>query len=1228
MIEYVDLKRNFIPVAKHSEPNLAIGRAWGRKLGGWLEWSDLLDHQRVVLLAEASSGKSAEFKHTAAGLRSNGAFAFYSTIEQLAAGQLGLGQAEQELLERWKSGAERAWFFLDSVDEARLNQKKFDDALRNFTAQIGPAFGRASVLISCRASDWKGKSDYATILEFLPLPQIAPAAAPPETPDAALLDPIFNRAKRDSAKSKSEKEKQDKPDVLVVQLIPLSDDQRRLLAQTSGITDAEPFIAAIELQGLDVLAERPGDVLELAQYWAQKRKFGSLSAMTEHSVVTKLTEPDRYRPDNSALPLAKARQGAERLAAALTLGKSSTLLAAGQEPDPTLAAGGLDPAVLLDDWTVAEVNALLRRGIFAPSTYGRIRFHHRSTQEYLAGKWLSGLLAQGCPRSAIFDLLFSERYGVATVVPSLRSAAAWLALDHADIRDEVIRREPMLLMTHGDPAALPSDVKAHLLLHLAMRHVAGDISDDSIDRRAMWMFASPDLADAIRAAWKINDRPEFRGDLIRLIREGKIIGCIDLAAAVAKSEMARDYDRIVGLQALIACDATAEISAVTQLLLHKPSGASPRLASGFAEVLFPKFISASQLLTLIEKSQPPRSHAVEGFAYSVDNLWKACPVDQRSDLIAGLARLSLQQPFVQEYNRVSRRHAELAKKLGHIAHDTLLALGNADAPPASLVNLLSVVERAERPSGEPDDKPPLNELVQQHAKVQRELFWHDVAEARQHSRNPVVTTWDIHFGGQTLWGLGRADLTWLRDDVKSRTEEDDRRVALSAIVQILRDELKENADSLRKLVGKNAALEKDLIGYLAPPKKSAMARRHEQRSAKLNSERARQEIKDKKAWQDFRTKLAKDPSKLSNPSFVATNLGLSFLRNLCEWLHRKTGKELPEAILEWKLLEPAFSPEIAINFRDGMKALWRLTPPERPTRTPGGPTTTKWTTILSFAAIGIEATDDPAFANRLSQDEAERAALHACLSEQGYPAWIETLIAAHPAVVVPVVREAFLSEWTAPENAGSYMIYRYAQSAIQIASAIQGGLLDIILSSDPLSLQTLERGLDIVRNFALTKEQRANVRRFAVAKFKEHSTAKPNWALRYIALLFLVDVPEAAKVLLAWLKTLKSRKHGDLVLKALGTLFGTNHPIAATSLEEAPLAAIVELILFSYQTVRPENDVIHEGMYQPNERDDAEGARGAFLKTLADRPGQAAYEAMLKLSRHRDLCPAGFVSVN
>jgi len=68
----------------------------------------------------------------------------------------------------------------------------------------------------------------------------------------------------------------------------------------------------------------------------------------------------------------------------------------------------------------------LRRGIFAPSTYGRVRFHHRSTQEYLTACWLKRLLDNGCQHSEIFELIFAERYGVETNSPAAFSRQALL----------------------------------------------------------------------------------------------------------------------------------------------------------------------------------------------------------------------------------------------------------------------------------------------------------------------------------------------------------------------------------------------------------------------------------------------------------------------------------------------------------------------------------------------------------------------------------------------------------------------------------------------------------------------------------------------------------------------------------------------------------------------------------------------------------------------------------
>lgn len=1214
MSDYIELKRNFVPVAQDAEPDLSIGPLWGRKYGGWLDWAEVLDHARVVLLAEAQSGKTEEFKHAALGLRDGGHPAFYATIEQLAEGHFSLSPPERTLFDSWKKGSGHAWFFLDSVDEARLNRKRFDDALRQLAAEVATELDRATVLISCRVSDWKGKSDRRTILDILPVPPPPPlpVPGPVDDRDAALLDPIFEHK---SEQSKKEEQKKKKPDLLVIRLVPLSDEQRRIFAQANGIRDLDKFMEAIERQGLDALAERPGDMLELIQYWLEHNQFGTLTAMTEAAVNAKLSEPDKYRPDNAALSLAKAREGAERLAAGLTLGKTFTLIAPGQEPDPHLASGALDPQALLTDWTTTESNALMRRGIFAPATYGRIRFHHRSTQEYLTACWLKRLRDSGGQSSEIFTLLFAEAYGVKTVVPSLRSAAAWLAQYDPEIRDEIIRREPLMLVTHADPAALSSDAKAKVLLNFARRHAAGDIADDSIDRRALGMFGSPDLSNAIHEAWKINSRPDFRVELIRLIREGPIKGCIDLAARMAADEKERDFHRLTAIDALGACNAHPELKQIAHDIMRDPSKVGPGLAAGFAKALFPKYLTTSQLITLIDKSTPPSSNSVEGFGYIIDELWRVCPSAERPVLLGGLAELCVRPPFVDQYHRISSRQKELASHLGRISYDAVSALGSA-VPAAAVIELLAVVERADRPP-RLDEGPPLNELVRQTPAVHRALFWHDVEEVRTNSGHPVQGWWQVHFGGSALWRLGISDLPWLRADLATKTLQDDRRVALSAVANLLHPDLKAEAAALRKLIGKDSLLRKELNTYLRPPKLTPAMRRENRESARYEEQRKAQRLRDQASWREFRDKLLANPAELSDPSKVVS--GFTRLHNLGEWLHRKTRQDHAAAVREWRLLGPAFSPEIAERYRDAMKALWRVRAPEKPVRQPGGPIAVKWITIYCYAAVGLEAAENPQFVETLSDSDVRRAVQHACFSEQGYPDWLDRMIAAHPKISVPIVADAFREEWTAEQLRASHFLYHFARNEAAIQSELQNAIFDVIAAIDPKQATTLDSGLDIVRNLTLSKTQRGLLRAMAIAHFNAHKKLNPAWAARYAALLFLLDGPLAAATLIAWLRRERPRKRKALITTVLGLLFGTHHPLAVDALAPLPVTALSQLVLFAYQEIRPDEDNVHEGSYTPDDRDEAEHARNAILTALVDNEGRAAYEAMIRLARHRDM---------
>jgi hypothetical protein len=211
-------------------------------------------------------------------------------------------------------------------------------------------------------------------------------------------------------------------------------------------------------------------VILFARYWIKHGQFGSLNDMTDSAVMDRLAELDGHRGDNDLLTLDQARRGVERLAAGLTLAKSFTVAVSRDGPDETEAKGSVDPTKILPEWTTAQIEALLRRGIFAPATYGRVRFYHRGAQEYLTAMWLDRMIREGNRRIAVERLIFVSIYGVDTLVSSLAPAAAWLSLAHPTICEKLIARDPPVFLRHGDPRSLPLPAKEHLLESFAALH--------------------------------------------------------------------------------------------------------------------------------------------------------------------------------------------------------------------------------------------------------------------------------------------------------------------------------------------------------------------------------------------------------------------------------------------------------------------------------------------------------------------------------------------------------------------------------------------------------------------------------------------------------------------------------------------------------------------------------------------------------------------------------------
>ncbi|MET4072595.1 hypothetical protein ABID58_007424 [Bradyrhizobium sp. S3.2.6] len=1223
---FVELNRSFFPLLKDQEPSLDFGRAWGRKLGGWLEWSDLWERRRVVLLAEASSGKSEEFKNQVKELRAEGKPAFYLPIEELAdqGFESALDSVASKRFEQWSDGAEEAWFFLDSIDEARLNRKSFDSALKRFARELGVGIERARIYISCRVTDWKGLEDRETIIQWLPAWEAANAS--PASDESALLDPIFNKKQKSTRLPDIADKKPN--ELLVIQLVPLLTEQYRALAKELRVPKLEAFIAGITRNGLEAFAERPGDLLDLADYWKTHKQFGTFADMVEHGITRKLRERDTHRADNETLSLAKAREGAARLASALTFGKSFTLRAPNHDPDPSLSVGALDARLILNDWNEAQCNAVLRRGVFAPATYGRIRFHHRSTQEYLTAKWLDGLLTANCPLPEVWQLLFVDRYGVETVVPSLRPAAAWLSLWHPNIRDEIIRREPLVLLRHGDPGSLSLDARKRLLTAYASKHKAAEIADDSLDYRALWSFSHQGLADTINDVWKANTRDDFHFDMLRLIRDGAIKGCAKIARKVALDEGASDNHRIAAIQALQACEDKQALAAAARKLMKSPDKASATLAAAFALVLYPRHLSLKDLLGLIEQSKPSHRSAIDSFAYNIEQLYSAgSNASERAALAFGVGALCLQPPFVEVHQRISKRYHELAKHCEMLAVRETEILGGGKPPPG-LLNLLMAVERAEPRSHMGDAEPPnLRQLVQTNPELNRALFWADIEEQRRNSRTEQrrpIRHWQVHIGmGRIFWELTARDLPALYSNLSSRPLEDDKRIALGAIAAILGNDgrLKSEADDLRALVSWSDVLLEDLDGHLAPPPPENAEHLRWQREAQARRKtQDQQTVKDKASWVKFKKTIQGDPSLLSDPkNLTSWQAGIHRLWDLTRWLHARTSGNEEAAARQWRLLEEGFGRRVAEAYRDGMEIAWRNIDPERPKRTPNGGITVKYLTMIAFAGVGIEAAEDVDWVKQLTDDEAVRAARHGCESDQGYPEWIDALMNAHPEEILPILQREITSQWSAPVNGRSDFLYRYGTSAVSLQQPIQAILLKCFEKSEVPYPAALDRSIRIIRNLRLDEADKQKLLRIVRRRFSGHVAAtRDEYALSYLAIILLLDPDIGANDLTSWLDCAAPEARRSRAEHTLGKLFDRHDSFLYGALSRASIPTLEKLLQSAYSHIRPEYDAVHEGSYTPDARDRAEGARSAILSALLDRPGADAYRAMLRAANDPD----------
>lgn len=517
---HVPLERKFAPYSDERFRDPDYTDVWGIPDSGDLQWEDLHKCRCVVFLGEGKCGKTHEFRQQNRKLRENGQFSFFVPLELLHDHEFLDTITEHEEYEfgQWLNNPyEDAVFFLDAVDELKLRRGTLRKAIRKVKAALESQIHRAIFYISCRPNDWQNELDLEVISSLL-----QPNLRKAENTTTPSGEEVFTAviAKDEYINPFSEAVKQDSDEtVKVIALLPLSKNETVEFSRRYAPKQVNSFEAHLNDKELWHLYQLPEDIMVALDQLESKGRLGNLEEQLTFGIGKKLREVSNKKRNN--LSEAKAMQGAERIALALFLMKRRSVYRDTTGGD----AEGVCVADILVDWSQEEQNELLGKSIFDPTGVGAVRFHHRSTQEFLGARRLHKLRESGLATADLIVLLFANIRNEKVIIPSMEPVAAWMALWHLDVMTEVKERNPLLLFRQGIPSMLNFELREELIRRFVDRFAGSEWRRISVGHHELNRVATPELAPVVRDLWDQaytgHDTRELLLELIYLTQIGR-----------------------------------------------------------------------------------------------------------------------------------------------------------------------------------------------------------------------------------------------------------------------------------------------------------------------------------------------------------------------------------------------------------------------------------------------------------------------------------------------------------------------------------------------------------------------------------------------------------------------------------------------------------------------------------------------------------------------------------
>ena len=1227
-MKFIELNRRFRNITEEELGNPELLFSFGERFlhSTTDDWAKLLESRRVVLLAEAGSGKTEEMREQASKLKEKGKYAFYADLAPLDRESLPdlLSADDEHAFTTWKAeNNSPAWFFLDSVDELKLTQGKLKRAVNRFAKDVYGLLNRVHVVISCRPSDWKFDLDLEAVQDALPIPSVE-SASDDLTGEELFLAPFRRDEERQQKESADETN-----EVRTMIMLPLTPGQIETYARNCGVQDAEDFMEEIHQQEAWLFANRPLDCENIVRIWNDKKELGTRPQQHEANIAEKLKD-DPDRADNNLLSNDKAKEGAERLALSLALTRTRTILAPGHKP----SEGVLGPADILTDWTSDQRKALLRRGLFDPATYGRIRFHHRSVEEYLAACRFRLLRDKGMSINSLKHFFFAERYGAEVVIPSMRPIAAWLALWNEDIRRELIRREPEVLLAYGDPGDLSIGDRAELLRAFAAASGEGGWRGVSISIGEIRRLANPELAPVIRELWgKYSACEEVCDLLLRLIWQGAIKDCVDIAEKVAWDIHKPEYQRKVSVFALLECNQSEMLREIAESLLSEQEKWPTKVAPELAYELFPEHLSVNELVALIKQTPEPRS-VTSGFSWYFEQIaGDIAPSSSTAvELRNAIADLIWQGRHSRQegYGKITGKYGYLSSGVAILCEKQLSSITSD----RDLIRACAVANRFEKElnAGEEPQLIAIKKHFKDNLELRERAFLIEVdlmssLMLAQEDRLP-----DLHVMENSLLGTHseislKLDQGWLLKALKETTSTQCRHVALEGLLLLwhLNERPENEAEQLRQAVADDSSLAEKVKKDTAPIKPNPKKEKWERRRRRKECVRKGRERQWVKKWKKWREEVLADP----DAAFSSEHM-LETLHFIYNWLekHNVAKKDRSGELWDKVALAQAFSSEVTSRAVEACKAIWRKEIPALYSELPEE-RRNKHLYVWDYALFGLaEEFSSPGWAKRLTDGEVQRVVVYATFSWEEFPPWFEGVVKEHPNVVESILGDELERQLVMGSNDKHLPLLHRLFNANAAVKKLLTPRLSAALSKWPetfieeeianFSKSYLDKVIKLLHKIAET-EERAGLAAECAARFRKEPDGP--LALSWLAGLFRFDPEQAVEVLEQGLNSVKESEQTALAMRFFSGL-SERYPssfFAFSTIDNLGIRAkvIERLVLCVYRHIRPKKDNVHkDGGWTPDDRDNAQHARSKLLSALLDTPGAEAHKIILELAEN------------